>query len=144
MTPLTFNSLEVPLSIDPQGAIRVGGTRMLLDVLIYEFDSGATPEEIVDCYEGLDLADVYAVLSYCLRNRPAINEYQHRREAEADALRRTIESSQPPRPDWRAARLARQKARRNGITGVSVPLGCAPQISQRPLFDVIYTARGQE
>lgn len=114
MAQLTFNSLEVPLSTDRRGAIRVGGTRMLLDVVIYEFDSGATPEEIVDCYEGLNLADVYAVLSYCLRNRPAINEYLQRREAEADAVRHTIESSQPPRPDRRAELLARQKAKRNG------------------------------
>lgn len=119
VTPLSLDPIEIPLRLDAQGALRVGQTRVLLDVVLHEFDSGATPEEIVDCYEGLDLADVYSVLGYCLRNRPAINDYLRRREVEADTLRRMIETSQPPRPDRRAMLLAR-KAKRNGD-------GCAPQ-----------------
>lgn len=79
--------------------------------MVHEFDSGATPEEIVECYEGLDLADVYAVLGYCLRNRPAINEYLLQRKTEADALRQTIEASQPPRTNLRSMLLARQKSK---------------------------------
>jgi uncharacterized protein (DUF433 family) len=122
VTPLSFDPIEVPLRLDAQGAIRVGQTRVLLDVVLHEFDSGATPEEIVDCYEGLDLADVYAVLGYCLRNRPAINHYLQRREAEAEALRRTIEASQPSRPNRRAMLLARQRAKRNG-DGLALRLG---------------------
>lgn len=114
MTPLSLDPIEIPLRLDGQGALRVGQTRVLLDVVLHEFDSGATPEEIVDSYEGLDLADVYSVLGYCLRNRPTVNDYLRRREAEADTLRHTIESSQPPRPDRRAILLARRKAKRNG------------------------------
>lgn len=119
MTSLSFDPIEVPLRLDQQGAVRLGQTRVLLDVVLHEFDSGATPEEIVDCYEGLDLADVYAVLGYCLRNRPAINDYLRRREAEAEALRRLIEASQPPRRNLRAMLLARQKAKSNGDTSCS-------------------------
>lgn len=117
---LSFAPIEVPLRIDPHGAIRVGGTRVLLDVVLHEFDSGATPEEIVDCYEGLDLADVYSVLGYCLRNRAAINDYLRRREVEADALCQTIEASQSSRPNLRARLVARQRSKRNGD-------GSAPQ-----------------
>lgn len=114
VTTLSFDPIEVPLRLDEQGAIRFGQTRVLLDVVLHEFDSGATPEEIVDCYEGLDLADVYAVLGYCLRNRPALNDYLRRRQAEADTLRQTIEASQPWRPNLRARLQARQRAKRDG------------------------------
>lgn len=114
MIPLSLDPVEIPLRLDQHGGLRVGQTRVLLDVVLHEFDSGATPEEIVDWYEGLELSDVYSVLGYCLRNRPAINDYLRRREDEADTLRRTIEASQPPRPNRRAMLLARQKAKRNG------------------------------
>jgi uncharacterized protein (DUF433 family) len=114
VTTISFDPTGVPLRFDPHGAIRVGHTRVLLDVILHEFDSGATPEEIVDCYEGLELADVYSVLGYCLRNRTAINEYLRQREVEADAIRRTIEADQPSRSNLRARLLARQTAKRNG------------------------------
>lgn len=114
MTAISFDPIDVPLRLDPHGAIRVGQTRVLLDVVLHEFDSGATPEEIVDCYEGLELADVYAVLSYCLRNRADVNDYLRRREAEAESLRRTIEAGQPSRSSLRARLLARQRAKSNG------------------------------
>jgi hypothetical protein len=44
--------VDIPLSIDAYGAIRVSGTRVLLDVIIVAFQAGATPEAIVqrpDC-----------------------------------------------------------------------------------------------
>lgn len=114
VTAISFNPIEVPLRVDPQGAIRVGKTRILLDLVLHEFDSGATPEEIVDSYDGLDLADVYSLLGYCLRNRPAIDDYLRRREVESDELRRTIEASQSRRPNLRAMLLARQTTKSNG------------------------------
>lgn len=114
MTAISFDATEVPLRFAPNGGIRVGQTRILFDIVLHEFDSGATPEEIVDAYEGLELADVYSVLGYCLRNRAAINECLRQREAEAEALRHTIEAGQPFRANLRARLLARQTAKRNG------------------------------
>ncbi|HEX7379744.1 MAG TPA: DUF433 domain-containing protein [Pirellulales bacterium] len=114
MTAISFEPIEVPLRLDAYGAIRLGETRVLLDVVLHEFDSGATPEEIVECYEGLDLADVYSTLSYCLRNRAAVNDYLRRREAEAESLRHSIEAGQASRPELRARLLARRRARSNG------------------------------
>ena len=107
----TFEPLAVPLREDALGAIRVGGTRVLLDLVIQEFRNGATPEEIVESYDALDLADVYAVISYYLRHPAAIDAYLTRREQEAKAVREMIEASQPPRPNLRAAIMARAKAR---------------------------------
>jgi uncharacterized protein (DUF433 family) len=89
MSTLTFEPIPVPLRMDEHGAIRVGDTRVLLDLVIHEFQNGASPEEIVDAYDALTLPEVYSVLSYYLRNPQPIDEYLRRREDEARAIRRT-------------------------------------------------------
>src|SRR3989442_382381 len=111
MTSLTFAPIPVPLHEDEQGAIRIGNTRVLLDLVIHEFDSGASPEEIVQCYDALDLAHVYAVISYYLHHPEAIKAYLQRRDSEAQAVQKKIEGSQPPRPNLRALLIARAKAK---------------------------------
>ena len=83
------------------GAIRVGNTRVLLDLVVHEFQRGASPEEIVDSYDALSLPDVYAVRSYYMSNPGPIDEYVTRREEEAAAVRRKIEAAKPPRPNLR-------------------------------------------
>jgi uncharacterized protein (DUF433 family) len=110
MASLTFEPIAIPLREDEQGAIRIGNTRVLLDVVIHEFRNGATAEGIVESYDALALADVYAVISYYLQHADAVDAYLHRREQEAKAVREMIEDSQPPRPNLRAALMARAKA----------------------------------
>lgn len=109
--PLT---LPVPMRMDEHGAIRIGQSRVLLDLVIHEFLQGATPEGIVDAYDSLLLPDVYAVLSYYLTDSEPIDAYLHRREAEAETLRREIEASQPSRQTLRARLMARLKAQESG------------------------------
>jgi len=65
----------IPLITDSDGIIRVRGTRIPLDTIVYVFNSGATAEEIIQQYPSLDLADVYAVISYYLRKREEIDAY---------------------------------------------------------------------
>jgi uncharacterized protein (DUF433 family) len=108
---LTFEPIAVPLREDEHGAIRVGDTRVLLDLVIHEFRNGASPGEIVESYEALALADVYAVISHYLRHPEPIHAYLDRRAQEARAIREMIEASQPPRPNLRAAILARARAK---------------------------------
>jgi uncharacterized protein (DUF433 family) len=114
MPALTFDPLPVPLRMDDHGAIRVGNTRVLLDLVIHQFQEGATPEGIVDCYDTLALPDVYAVLTYYLRNPGPIDDYLRRRDDEAAKVRGKIEGAQPPRPNLRAMLVARLKAKENG------------------------------
>src|SRR5947207_3149001 len=96
-----FPPISVPLHTDEHGAIRVGNTRVILDLVIYEFQNGASAESIVESYDVLDLADVYAVLSYYVRNPQAIDDYLRRREKEAQEIRAKIEATQPARPNLR-------------------------------------------
>jgi len=105
--PLT---VHVPLREDPAGVFRVGRSRVLLELVIQAFQGGATPEAIVQSYDTLSLADVYAVVSYYLANPAPFDEYLRERDVAADQLRRKIEAAQPPRENLRAILLARAKA----------------------------------
>lgn len=91
--------------------IRVAGTRVSLETLVTAFDSGATAEEIVQQYPTLDLAQVYAVISYLLSNRASVDEYLRTRTAEAEALRSRLERRSPAQ-GIRARLLARRSADR--------------------------------
>ncbi|HKC65055.1 MAG TPA: DUF433 domain-containing protein [Pyrinomonadaceae bacterium] len=86
----------VPLSQDQSGVLRVTGTRVSLDSVIYAFQTGSTPEEIVHQYSTLDLKDVYAVISYYLQNQDEVEEYLAQRQVQRQELRKEIESRFDP------------------------------------------------
>src|SRR5690349_16385841 len=110
---MLIQPVAVPLFDDGQGGLRVAGTRVLLERVVHAFEDGATPEGIVLSYDTLRLADVYAVLTWYLANKPTVEEYLRRREEEAEAIRRTIEARQPDRAALRARLMAR-KAQKEG------------------------------
>ena len=82
----------VPLKIDQDGTVRVGGTRVTLDVMLSGFKQGEAPEEIVSAFPTLQLADVYVVIGYYLRHRDEVDAYLAVRRRQADELRAKIES----------------------------------------------------
>lgn len=86
----------VPLSMDQGGVLRVGDTRVSLDSVIYAFKDGATPEEIVQQFTTLDLADVYSVIGYYLQNTTEMDGYLQRRTAERAEIRKEIEARFDP------------------------------------------------
>ena len=104
---MSIEPLNVPLWKDESGAYRVGKTRVLLDLVIRAFQDGATPETIVQRYESLHLADVYAVIGFYLTHQQEIDHYLADRERDAEALRAQIEAVQPPRPGFRQQLLDR-------------------------------------
>ena len=85
----------MPIRPDADGVIRVAGTRVTLDTLVAAFDAGATAEEIVQQYSQ-SLADVYAVITYYLRNTSEVGAYLQRREEESAAVRLEVERRFPP------------------------------------------------
>lgn len=105
---LTISTEPIPLETDADGVVRVGGTRVSLDSVIYAFNEGSTPEEIVQQYTTLDLADVYAVISYYLQHRGEVNEYLAARRAQRDEIRKEVESRFDPH-GIRDRLLARRK-----------------------------------
>jgi uncharacterized protein (DUF433 family) len=83
---------QIPLAIDADRVIRVGGTRVTLESVIDAFGTGATPEEITQDFPVLRLDDVYAVITYYLRNKNEVDGYLERRRSEADDMRERIEA----------------------------------------------------
>lgn len=84
---LTITSDPVPLTIDADGVIRVRGTRVTLDSVIWSFLDGAAAEEIALQYPSLELADIYSVISYYLRRRNDVDEYLKQRAEQAEKIR---------------------------------------------------------
>lgn len=96
LIPLSVSKGPVPLETTSDGGIRVGGTRVSLDSVIFAFKEGSTPEEIVQQYPTLGLADVYAVISYYLQHPDEVEEYLAARRQRAQELRQEIESRFDP------------------------------------------------
>ena len=105
---LTIHTDIAPLRVDEHGAVRVGDSQVLLDIVIREFNNGAEPEAIAHGYPTLDLADVYWTIAYYLRRRKEVDEYIHARRHEAEKLRQKMEAKQPSRAELRAKLLARK------------------------------------
>jgi uncharacterized protein (DUF433 family) len=84
-----------PLTMLPNGAIRVRGTRVSLDSVIYAFDEGDTPEEIMDSFSTLKLADIYAVIAFYLRHRDEVQAYLEESRQKAEEIRREMEERFP-------------------------------------------------
>jgi uncharacterized protein (DUF433 family) len=77
---------EIPLARDAQGAYRVGGTRVTLDLVVRAFNRGATAEEIVQKYDSLKLSDVYQVIGYYLKHADELAEYLETRARAEETL----------------------------------------------------------
>jgi uncharacterized protein (DUF433 family)/predicted RNA-binding protein with PUA-like domain len=101
-----------PLRMDEGGAVRVGNTRISLDVIVEQYENGMAPEDMVRAYDTLVLADLYSVIAYYLRHRGEVRAYLMRRAEEAEALRAKIEEERPriSREELLARRRAREKA----------------------------------
>src|SRR5438128_10300755 len=113
MTTLDFEPLTVtvPLREEPPGVFRVGKSRVLLELVLRAFKAGATPEAIVQSYDTLNLADVYALVSRYLTAPAPFEEYLRQCDETAAATRRQIEEFQGPQGNLRALLLARAKAK---------------------------------
>jgi uncharacterized protein (DUF433 family) len=107
----TVQAEAPPLRQDASGALRVGESRVLLELVIRAFQDGATPETIVQRYSTLALADAYAVVAYYLRHRSEVESYLAAREQKAVEVRQRVESQQGDLSELRARLLAQRTAR---------------------------------
>ncbi|MEW5857296.1 MAG: DUF433 domain-containing protein [Cyanobacteriota bacterium] len=93
---LSITVEPIPLKVNADGVVRVGGTRVTLDTVVAAFNSGATAEEIVFQYPSLQLADIYAVISYYLRHRQEVEVYLQQRQKRASEIRKQNEAKFDP------------------------------------------------
>ena len=109
---LPLHTEAPPLRVDDAGAVRVGTSRLTLDLVVEQYENGMTPEDMVRAYDTLILADVYASIAYYLWHRDEVQVYLKRREEEAASLRTQIEAERPrvSREELLARRSAKEKA----------------------------------
>jgi uncharacterized protein (DUF433 family) len=65
--------------------IRLKGTRVGIEIIVHDFNEGATPTEIQARYPTVTLEQVYAAITYYLHNRAEVDAYIERGEKVADA-----------------------------------------------------------
>ena len=116
---LVIEAEPIPLEMDASGVVRVGGTRVTLDTVVAAFQEGATAEEIVYQYPSLNLADVYAAITYYLKHPSEVDAYLERRQAQADEVRRQNEARFDPRGirERLLARRAEREAAERATSG---------------------------
>ena len=105
---LPIEAEKIPIEMDGDGVMRVGGTRVTLDTIVAAFNEGASAEEIAQQYPSLSLGDVYSVIGYYLHQQPAVEDYLRRRQQQADEIRKQNETKFPP-SGIRERLLARKK-----------------------------------
>jgi uncharacterized protein (DUF433 family) len=86
----TATTQTIPLVRHKSGVIRVEGTRVSVDSVLCAFLDGSTPEEIVQQYPSLRLADVYTMIAYYLQNRAELDGYLSDRKAQRARLHKDL------------------------------------------------------
>lgn len=105
-----FQAIAPPLRRDEAGGIRIGQSRVTLDSILTAYQAGATPEEIAIQYSVLDLADIYATITYYLTHRQQMDDYLAQRRQQAQQRRQQL-VQQHNLADLRQRLLARHQSR---------------------------------
>ena len=88
---LVLESQSLPLHVDADGVIRVANTRVTLETVIAAFTKGATAEQIAQDYPVVPLADIYAVITFYLRQPEAVDAYLATQRRTGQHLRHQLE-----------------------------------------------------
>ena len=114
---LVLRNEKPPLQEDETGAIRVGSSRVLLEIVIRAFQDGASAESIVDSYPTLTLADTYGAIAklaegiaYYLKNKDAVEGYLNQREELAESVKQRVQAIQPNLSGIRSRLLSRRNS----------------------------------
>ena len=103
-------SLHAPLSVEQNtGRVRIAGTRIAIDAVVYAYLDGLNSGEIVRSYPTLSLRDVDAVISYYHQHREAVDAYLRAWEEHGDAVRSVVEAD-PAHQAFRATLTERRGA----------------------------------
>jgi uncharacterized protein (DUF433 family) len=93
---LVFVSEPGPFATDPDGVVRIGGTRVTLDTLVTAFKEGATVEAIANQCPSLRLGDIYTAIGYYFRHQAEVEAYLEQRRQQSDQVRQENEARFSP------------------------------------------------
>jgi uncharacterized protein (DUF433 family) len=99
--------------------VAIAGTRVSVDSVVHAFWRGSTPEQIVQDYEALSLAQVYGVIHYYLTHRAEVDAYLKKQDRLDKKLRRELRSAHAPFLADLRQRIGRRRRRGGDSSRVS-------------------------
>lgn len=91
---------------DESGVLRIGHTRVTLETLVAAFAAGATPEQFVQDFPVVTLAEAYSAIGSYLQRKVEFDAYLADRQLERQATLSSVYA-----PNVRERLLARRPAR---------------------------------
>ena len=85
----------MPTSSSTTACIRLRGSRVSLDSIVYAFLSGQSAEAIAQAFGVLSLEQVYGAITYYLAHRDDVDRYLQRRKQDFDAARQAARDADP-------------------------------------------------
>ena len=86
---------ESPYMSQEDGALRIAGTRVGLDTIVDYFQEGRTPEQIVQSFPTVTLAQVYGAIAYYLENKKLVDEFFAEVDREFERRVRPLSETNP-------------------------------------------------
>ena len=84
-------TMAAPLTRWEDGSIRIIGSRVPIESILYHFKQGASAERIQESFPSLTLREIYGAIFYYLDNVEAVEEYLRRQNEAAEEGKRFIE-----------------------------------------------------
>ena len=81
---------EQPLLYEDNGSVRVSGSRVLLEIVITQYQQGNSPEQIQESFPTATLEGVYSAIAYYLRHKDEVEAYMVARERKAEEIEEKI------------------------------------------------------
>jgi uncharacterized protein (DUF433 family) len=91
-----LTTLPAPLKAWEDGTIRVGSSRVLLDMVVHHFKQGSTAEQIQHSFPSVTLRDVYGAIYYYLEHTEEVETYLADQETQAEEVEQTLRNTQGP------------------------------------------------
>jgi uncharacterized protein (DUF433 family) len=90
-----LEAVETPVRFDENGIAYVADTTVRLTSVLSAYLNDDSPEDIVESYPAIRLADVYGVIAYYLNHRQAMDSYLIQQSQLSAATRQAFESEHP-------------------------------------------------
>src|SRR5438105_3805535 len=91
---LVIETDPTPLITEPSGTVRVAGSRVTLESVIWLHQQGQSAEAIHGAFPSVPIGDVHAVIAYYLKHKDAVDQYLSDSQRLAQANRQRVEAQQ--------------------------------------------------
>jgi uncharacterized protein (DUF433 family) len=95
MSPTTINRIEKTPGVCGGRACIAGHRIRVMDIVVWHEKRGYCPDEIVEMFPGITLADVHAALAYYFDHRPEIEDDFRDSDEWAERVKGSIPSKIP-------------------------------------------------